>query len=94
VNGYASFEPPGNQGLGLLGQRWPSGYTSRVFRACRIRYVVVHGDRLPGQRRARLVTEPLPEGVSLAAVLGPDFIYVIDPSGPRAECPGVSDAGR
>ena len=30
VNGYGSFEPPGNFGLGLLGNRWPSN----VQRTC------------------------------------------------------------
>jgi hypothetical protein len=83
VNGFGSFEPPGNFAVGLLGQRWPSGYTSRIFRSEGIRYVVVHTDRLPPEARIRTVTmESLPEGVSLAADLGPDLVYEIDPAGP------------
>jgi hypothetical protein len=77
VNGYASFEPRGALEMGLLGRRWPSGYTARRFRAVGIRYVVVHVSDLPPHLQERLLREPLPEGVSLAAVLGDDRVYEI-----------------
>jgi hypothetical protein len=81
VNGYASFQPPGNFGLGLLGNRWPSEYSARVFRAKGIRYVVVHMDRLEERRHERVRLAALPAGVSLLATLGPDRIYGIEPQG-------------
>ena len=83
VNGYGSFDPPGNFAVGLLGQRWPSGFTARQFRSAGIRYVVVHMDRLREESRRRLLdAEVLPEGTALLADLGADRIYGIDPAGP------------
>jgi hypothetical protein len=84
VNGYGSFDPPGNLALGHLGRRWPSGYAARVFRSAGVRYVVVHEARLDGEARARLETlTELPPGVSLEFQAGADRVYAIDPSGPR-----------
>lgn len=81
VNGYASFEAPGNLGLGMLGNRWPSEYSARVFRAAGIRYVLVHADRLSPSHRDRLLKATrLPDRVSLAIVSGPDRIYEIEPA--------------
>jgi hypothetical protein len=83
VNGYGSFDPPGNFALGLLGRRFPTGYTARQLRAAGVHYVVVHMDRLGEADRARLLpAETLPEGVALLAELAPDRIYAIDPAGP------------
>jgi hypothetical protein len=82
VNGYASFEPPSQILLGRLGERWPTGYTSRRFRAAGIRYVLVHTDRLNSDQRSRLANAELPEGVALRAQLGPDRLYELDPAGP------------
>ncbi len=83
VNGFGSFDPPGNFGLGLLGNRWPSEYSARVFRGKRIRYVLLHTDRLKPGHRQRLLAAAgrLPSGVSLLASFGADRIYSIDPSG-------------
>ncbi len=83
VNGYGSFDPPGNFALGLLGQRFPTEYTARQLRAAGVRYVVIHTDRLRAEARARLPQLVLPEKVALAAQLGPDLVYEIDPEGPR-----------
>jgi len=77
INGFASFQPPGSLGLGLLGNRWPSEYTARVFRASGVRYVVVHTDRMEPQRLERLRLARMPFGVSLLATLGPDRVYGI-----------------
>lgn len=80
VNGFASFEPPGNLGLGLLGNRWPSEYSARVFRDKGIRYVVVHTDQLkPAHRQRLLAANTLPAAVVLLASLGNDRIYGILP---------------
>jgi hypothetical protein len=79
VNGWGAFAPRDNFGLGVLGVRWPTEYTAGVYRKTGIRYVVVHTDRVtPGQRR-RLFEDPPPYAVRLAAEMGPDRIYVIDP---------------
>jgi hypothetical protein len=79
INGYGSYEPTGNRGLGLVGRRWPTPYSSRVLRASGVRYVVVHTDRVsPAQRERLLSAEPLPAGVKLGAVFGEDRLYVID----------------
>ena len=77
VDGWGSYQPRGaGFGLGLLGNRFPSEYSSRVFREHGIVYVVVHLDRVrPGQRERVLRLGPLPEGVELAAVFGDDRIY-------------------
>lgn len=78
VNGFASFEPPGNFGLGLLGQRWPSDYSARVFREHGIRYVVIHVDRIKAGQQARVLgSARLPPDVRLAATLGTDRVYEI-----------------
>jgi hypothetical protein len=83
VNGYGSFDPPGNFALGLLGRRFPTGYTARQLRAAGVVYVVIHTDRLTEGDRARLLaSDPLPKGVALAAELETDRIYRIDPAGP------------
>ena len=78
VNGFASFDPPDNFGLGLLGNRWPSEYSARVFRGRGIRYVVVHLDRLKPAHRQRLEAAALPTGVRLAATLGEDRVYLLE----------------
>jgi hypothetical protein len=85
INGFGSFNPPGNFGLALIGQRFPSPYTSRVLRAHGVRYVVIHMDRLPPAWRERVEqSSELPEGVRQAAAIGSDLIFEIDPEGPRA----------
>ena len=79
VNGWGAFVPSDDAGLRPLGGRWPTPYVAGVFRKAGIRYVVVHGDRVsPGQRQ-RMLEDPLPYAVRLAADLGADRIYVIDP---------------
>jgi hypothetical protein len=79
VDGWGAFAPRDNFGLGVLGVRWPTEYTAGVYRKAGIRYVVVHTDRVsPGQGR-RMASDPLPYAVRLAAALGPDRVYVIDP---------------
>jgi len=80
VNGYASFQPPGNRGLGLIGAHFPRPYASRVLRENGVRYVVVHADRVKPAQRARLqAMEDLPEGVKLAVILGQDWVFSLDP---------------
>jgi hypothetical protein len=79
LNGFGSFDPPGNFGLGLLGNRWPSAYAAGVFRERGIRYVVLHVDRLKEGHRQRLAASELPAGVRLAAVLETDRVYEIGP---------------
>jgi hypothetical protein len=79
VNGWGAFAPHGNFGLGVVGARWPTPYTARLFRNAGIRYVVVHTDRVTDGQRRRIADSPLPYAVRLAADLGPDRIYVIDP---------------
>ena len=99
VNGFGSFDPPGNFGLGLLGNRWPSEYSARVFRGKAIRYVLLHTDRLKPGHRQRLLAAAgrLPSGVSLLASLGADRIYAIDPAGEKekpSEPEGFSPTAR
>jgi hypothetical protein len=80
VNGFASFEPPGNLGLGLLGNRWPSEYSARVFGEAGIRYVVVHTKELKPLHQERLLSgATLPGNVRLLAILGDDRVYGILP---------------
>jgi hypothetical protein len=79
VNGWGAFAPRDDSGLRGLGGRWPTPYTAGVFRQAGVRYVVVHRERIsPGQRR-RVTEDPLPYAVRVAADVGPDRIYVIDP---------------
>ena len=80
VNGFGSFDPPGNAELGVVGHGWPSAYCARVFREYGVRYVVVHTDRLTDRRRARVEAAfELPAGVTLAATLGETRVYAIAP---------------
>lgn len=79
VNGFGSFDPPGNADLGVVGHGWPSVHTARVFREYGVRYVVVHADRLTQRRRERVEgAAAYPPGVHLAAILGDTRIYEID----------------
>lgn len=88
VNGWGAFEPRGPFELGVIGHRWPSEYTARIFRQARLRYVVVHLDRVsPGQKRRVLEGAP-PEGVRLVFDSGWDRVYEI------AGGPGVSGDGQ
>ena len=81
VNGWGSFEPPGSLGIGFIGNRWPTAYTSRVFRRIGIRYVVMHSRSLRPEQRDRLRPAELPEGVRLAADFGEDLVWEIDRKG-------------
>jgi hypothetical protein len=86
VNGWGSVHAPGNHELGLIGRQWPTRYLSRLYRERGIRYVVVHVDRLQEPQRSRLTRmDQLPDGVSLAAVVGHDWIYVLDPHAELSE---------
>lgn len=78
VNGFGSFDPPDNFGLGLLGNRWPTEYSARVFRERGVRYVLAHVDRLrPAHQERLLAASVLPAGVSLRATFGDERIYEI-----------------
>jgi hypothetical protein len=79
VNGFGSFDPPGSIGTGLLGRRWPSGYSAARFRKIGIRYVVVHMDRIGAGQKARILAAELPEGVQLEADFVTERVYTIDP---------------
>jgi hypothetical protein len=75
VNGWGAFSPPGPFGLGVVGHRWPSAYTARVFRDAGVRYVVVHLDAVSEGQRRRLMQEPAPAGTRLAFDSGWERIY-------------------
>lgn len=81
VNGWGSFQPPGSLGIGFIGHRWPTPYTSRVFRRVGIRYIVVHARDMTDERKARLRPPELPAGVRLAADFGDDLVWEISPEG-------------
>jgi hypothetical protein len=88
VNGHGTYYPPGNRELALLGRRWPRPSVARVFRGARIRYVVVHMDRLSARQRAVYGQDALlPPGVTLAFQSGADRVYVVDPEGETAALP-------
>ena len=78
INGFGSFDPPGNAHLGVVGHGWPSVYTARVFREHGIRYVVVHTQQLTERRRQRLLASEPPPGVRLAARLDDTYIYELE----------------
>jgi hypothetical protein len=83
LNGFGSFDPPGQAGIGLLGNRWPTAYSAGEFRRLGVRYVVVHEEMLrPAHRTRLLATTELPAGVRLAFAAGPHRIYEIDPLPP------------
>jgi hypothetical protein len=75
VNGWGAYSPPGPFGLGVVGHRWPSAYTAKVFRDAGIRYVVVHLDAVSEGQRRRLMQEPPPEGTRLVFDSGWERIY-------------------
>ena len=80
VNGFGSFDPPGQAGIGLLGNRWPTEYSAGEFRRLGVRYVVVHEEMLRPAHRARLLAATvLPAGVRLVFAAGPHRIYQLDP---------------
>ena len=85
MNGWGSFQPPGSLGLGFIGSRWPTPYTSRVFRRVGARYIVMHSQGLSVERKARLRPAELPAGVRLVADFGDDLVWEISPDGPVVE---------
>jgi hypothetical protein len=92
VNGWGGWYPTGPFDLGVNAKRFPSPASSRELRRAAIRYVVIHLDLVPAERRARiLATADLPPGVALVADLGPHRIYEIDSAGPT-ERPGRSES--
>ena len=95
VNGWGGFYPKGAFELGVLGKLFPGPHAADTLRQTGIRYVVVHVDLIPADRpgrRARVLSQaPLPEGVRLAARIGPHFIYELQPMAPSAPDPNVSD---
>jgi hypothetical protein len=88
VNGWGGFYPRGPFELGVLGKLFPSDYSSRELRRAGVRYVVVHRDLIPADRPGRqaraAASGRLPEGVRLAAEMGPHRVYELDPLGPVA----------
>ena len=82
LNGWGSFQPTGSLGLGIIGHRWPTGFTARLFRGVGIRYVVVHSKDMTDERKARLRPAELPAGVRLAGDFGDDLVWEISPEGP------------
>lgn len=83
VNGWGGWYPTGPFDLGVNAKRFPSPASARELRRAGVRYVVIHLDLVPPERRARiLATTELPPGVALAADLGAHRIYSIDPAGP------------
>jgi hypothetical protein len=79
VNGFGAFQPPGFRMVGLIGRRWPSAHAARQLRARRIRYVVVHVDRVTPAQRARVLAGTLPAGVRLVTAIGADRVWEIAP---------------
>lgn len=83
VNGWGGWYPTGPFELALGAKRFPSPSSSRDLRVAGIRYVVIHLDGLPAERRQRIIdTTELPAGVALAADFGSHRIYEIDATGP------------
>ena len=89
VNGWGAFAPPSSIRIGMLGVRWPGGWASRALRGAGVRYVLVHMNRIEAPQRERILgATTLPEGVALAAEMGPDRVYTLSPDGPTAPLPG------
>lgn len=94
ANGHGAFAAAGTFELGVLGKRFPHPNVVAALRAVGIRYVVVHSELLPAERRRLLEESPLPEGVVAvtAAELAASRIYVIEPAGPKAAPPWLARA--
>lgn len=78
LNGFGSFDPPGNFATGLLGNHFPSPYSARVLAGKGVRYVVIHLDRLKPLHRERVLRAVLPTGVRLAADFGTHRVYELE----------------
>jgi hypothetical protein len=92
VNGHGTFQPPGALGLGVIAQTFPSEPASQMIRGRGVRHVVVHGAELSAERRTRVFGRNLPQGVRLVARFGSDYVYEIDPQGPRRRQPRYEGA--
>jgi hypothetical protein len=93
VNGWGGFYPKGPFELGVLAKLFPGPHASEELRRAGVRYVVVHVDFIPrdrpGRRARALSTEPLPEGVRLAARFGPHLVYELEPLAPATATPAT-----
>jgi hypothetical protein len=87
INGHGTFQPPAAFGLGVIAETFPSEPSAQTIRARGVRYVVLHSAELKEERRARVLGRGLPVGVSLVARFDADYVYEIDPSGPRLRQP-------
>jgi len=87
INGHGTFQPPAAFGLGVIAETFPSEPAAQTIRGRGVRYVVLHSAALRAERRARVFGRELPQGVRLVARLDADFVYEIDPQGPRRRQP-------
>ena len=83
VNGHGTFQPPAAFGLGVIAETFPSEPAAQTIRGRGVRYVVLHSAELRTERRTRVFGRELPQGVRLVAQFDADYVYEIDPQGPR-----------
>ena len=68
VNGYSGFFPPSNRRLTVALENFPDESSMRQIKAHGARYLVVHGERLYGDRYDTLIHRDLPSRPDLALV--------------------------
>ena len=83
INGHGTFQPPAAFGLGVIAETFPSEPAAQTIRGRGVRYVVLHSAELRKERMARVLGRSLPEGVHLVARFDDDYVYEIEPNGPR-----------
>lgn len=87
INGHGTFQPPAAFGLGVIAETFPSEPAAQTIRGRGVRYVVLHSAELREERKARVFGRGLPQGVRLVAEFGDDYVYEVDPQGPRRRQP-------
>ncbi|MBI2942184.1 MAG: hypothetical protein HYY04_17265, partial [Chloroflexi bacterium] len=79
VNGWRSFVPPGYHELARVLQTFPSGESMATLTDLGVKYVIVHGDKLPEwdllQRKRR--AERYGDQVRVVQQFGHDYVYEV-----------------
>jgi hypothetical protein len=68
VNGYSGFFPPSNHYLSLALKNFPDDESMRAIKSHGARYLVIHGERLYGDRYEMLIERELPRRPELTLV--------------------------
>ena len=85
ISGYGGFSVPANFQLAAMARSFPTGFAARVLRCAGVRYVVIHGARVPDSQLQRALAFE-PKGVRRVERFDQDVLFEISPWEEGVEC--------